>query len=47
MDENVVRIFYLLEAPDAETATRVHREVHGVGADEIYEVQEGLVGNSL
>jgi hypothetical protein len=31
----------LVEAPDAETATRVHREAHGLEADEIYEVTEG------
>ncbi len=30
-----------LDAPDAETAMRVHREAHGLLADEIYEVSEG------
>jgi hypothetical protein len=35
------KIFCLVEAPDAETAHRVHREAHGLVADEIYEVQEG------
>jgi hypothetical protein len=35
------KIFCLVEAPDAETATRVHREAHGLEADEIYEVIEG------
>jgi hypothetical protein len=33
--------YCLVEAPDAETATRVHREAHGLEADEIYEVTEG------
>jgi hypothetical protein len=33
--------FCLVDAPDADTAHRVHREAHGLVADEIYEVQEG------
>jgi Protein of unknown function (DUF4242) len=41
VDESEGKIFCLVEAPDAETATRVHREAHGLVADEIYEVQEG------
>ena len=41
VDENAGKIFYLVEAPDAETAARVHREAHGLVADEIYEVSEG------
>ena len=39
--EEVRKIFCLVEAPDPETAARVHREAHGLLADEIYEVQEG------
>ena len=39
--ENVGKIFCLVEAPDAETAARVHKEAHGLVADEIYEVSEG------
>ncbi len=35
------KIFCLFEAPDAGTAGRVHRDAHGLVADEIYEVQEG------
>jgi Protein of unknown function (DUF4242) len=35
------KISCLVEALDAETAARVHREAHGLVADEIYEVQEG------
>ncbi|MCA1691799.1 MAG: DUF4242 domain-containing protein, partial [Actinobacteria bacterium] len=27
-------------APDAEAANRVHREAHGLVADEIYQVSE-------
>jgi Protein of unknown function (DUF4242) len=41
VDEKAGRIFCLVEAPDAETAHRVHREAHGLVADEIYEVHEG------
>jgi hypothetical protein len=41
VDERQGKIFCLVEAPDAETAHRVHREAHGLVADEIYEVQEG------
>jgi hypothetical protein len=35
------KIFCLVEAPDADAATTVHREAHGLVADEIYPVQEG------
>jgi hypothetical protein len=41
VDESQGKIFCLVEAPDAETAARVHREAHGLVADEIYEVREG------
>lgn len=41
VDENAGKIFCLVHAPDAETAARVHREAHGLVADEIYEVVEG------
>ncbi len=40
-DESKGRIFCLVEAPNREAAERVHREAHGLVADEIYEVQEG------
>jgi len=35
------KIFCLVDAPDADTAVKVHREAHGLVADEIYEVSEG------
>jgi uncharacterized protein DUF4242 len=35
------KIFCLVEAPNADAATTVHREAHGLVAEEIYEVQEG------
>lgn len=41
VDEKAGKIFCLVEAPDEETAHRVHREAHGLVADEIYEVSEG------
>jgi hypothetical protein len=41
VDEDARKIFCLVEAPDAATAATVHREAHGLVADEIYEVEEG------
>lgn len=41
VDEEAGKIFCLVEASDAETASRVHREAHGLVADEIYEVLVG------
>jgi hypothetical protein len=35
------RVFCLVEAPSAQTAAAVHREAHGLLADEIFEVEEG------
>ena len=40
VDENAGKVFCLVEAPDAETANTVHREAHGLVADEIYPVKE-------
>jgi hypothetical protein len=36
-----VKYFCLVEAPDKEAAEAVHREAHGLLADEITEVEEG------
>ena len=41
LDESTGRIFCLVEAPTKEAAIRVHREAHGLLADEIFEVTEG------
>jgi len=41
VDEKAGKIFCLVDAPDAETAAKVHDEAHGLVADEIYEVSEG------
>jgi hypothetical protein len=40
-DEEHGRIFCLADAPSAEAAARVHRESHGLAADEIVRVVEG------
>ena len=41
VDEKAGKIFCLVEAPNAEAAHTVHREAHGLVADEIFEVSEG------
>jgi hypothetical protein len=40
VDNKAGKIFCLVEAPDADAAHTVHREAHGLVADEIYEVSE-------
>lgn len=40
VDERAGKIFCLVEAPDADAAHAVHREAHGLVADEIYPVHE-------
>jgi hypothetical protein len=40
-DEGTGKVFCLVEAPSKEAAAAVHREAHGVMADEIIEVKEG------
>jgi peptidyl-tRNA hydrolase len=42
VDEAQGKIFCLVEAPDAEAANTVHREAHGLVADAIYPVVEGV-----
>jgi hypothetical protein len=41
VDEQQGKIFCLVEASNAGAARTVHREAHGLVADEIYEVSEG------
>lgn len=41
VDEKAETIFCLVEAPSAEAAARVHKEAHGLVADEIHEVRQG------
>ena len=40
-DEATGKVFCLAEAPSVEAAIAVHREAHGLLADEIVEVREG------
>jgi hypothetical protein len=40
-NEQSGEVFCLAEAPNKEAAERVHREAHGLVADEIIEVKEG------
>jgi hypothetical protein len=41
VDEENGKVFCLVDAPDRDTATRVHREAHGLEAHTLYEVSEG------
>jgi hypothetical protein len=41
VDEENGKVFCLVDAPDRETATRVHREAHGLEAHTLYEVSQG------
>jgi hypothetical protein len=41
VDEKTETIYCLVEAPSAEAAHKVHKEAHGLVADEIHEVHEG------
>ena len=42
VNEGSGKIFCLVEAPSKEAADAVHREAHGLVADDVFEVQEGL-----
>jgi hypothetical protein len=41
VDEENGKVFCLVDAPSAATAATVHREAHGLVADEIFPVNEG------
>jgi Protein of unknown function (DUF4242) len=41
VNEDEGKVFCLVDAPDAETAATVHKEAHGLVAQEIFPVQEG------
>jgi hypothetical protein len=41
VDEKHGKVFCLVEAPSADAASTVHREAHGLVADEVFQVQEG------
>jgi hypothetical protein len=42
VDEKEGKVFCLVEAPSAEAAHTVHREAHGLVADEVHLVVEGV-----
>ena len=41
VNEDQGKVFCLVEAPSATAATTVHREAHGLVADDVFQVQEG------
>ena len=41
-NEQTGRVYCLVDAPSKEAAEAVHREAHGLVADDITEVQEGV-----
>ena len=42
VDEGAGKVFCLVDAPSAEAAAEVHRDAHGLVADEIHAVREGV-----
>ena len=42
VDESNGKVFCLVEAPSADAATTVHRDAHGLVADDVFQVQEGV-----
>jgi hypothetical protein len=41
VDEAAGKVFCLVDAPDKESASRVHREAHGLEAHTLHEVEQG------
>ncbi len=41
VNEDQGKVFCLVEAPSSDAASTVHREAHGLVADDVFEVQEG------
>jgi hypothetical protein len=41
VDEEAGKVFCLVEAPDRESAIRVHREAHGLDPHTLHEVTQG------
>jgi hypothetical protein len=41
VDEEAGKVFCLVDAPDRDTATLVHREAHGLEAEVLHLVEEG------
>ena len=42
VDEDNGKVFCLVEAPSADAASTVHRDAHGLVADDVFQVQEGV-----
>jgi uncharacterized protein DUF4242 len=42
VDQSEGKVFCLVDAPSSDAAAAVHKEAHGLVADEIYAVQEGV-----
>jgi hypothetical protein len=42
VDEKNGKVFCLVDSPDADSAAQVHREAHGLVAQSIFPVQEGI-----
>ena len=41
VSEDQGKVFCLVEAPTGDAASTVHREAHGLVADDVFQVQEG------
>jgi hypothetical protein len=41
VNEGEGKVFCLVDAPSADAASTVHREAHGLVADQVFEVKEG------
>jgi hypothetical protein len=41
VDEEAGKVFCLVDAPDRETAARVHQEAHGLVAHTLHKVEQG------
>jgi hypothetical protein len=41
VDEEAGKVFCIVDAPDRETAAKVHREAHGLEAHTLHEVTQG------
>ena len=41
VNEGKGKVFCLVDAPSADAAATVHREAHGLVADDVFEVKEG------
>jgi hypothetical protein len=42
VDETQGKVFCLVDAPSADAANTVHREAHGLMADNLFQVAEGV-----